>query len=45
MLRFDDAGHGVTFQKAEELNVALREHFAQYDSSWCSSEPQLSARI
>ncbi|MEM7134930.1 MAG: alpha/beta hydrolase [Myxococcota bacterium] len=29
VLRFDDAGHGVTFQKQEELNAALREHFAQ----------------
>jgi pimeloyl-ACP methyl ester carboxylesterase len=28
VLRFDDAGHGVTFQKASELNAALREHFA-----------------
>ena len=42
VLRFDDAGHGVTFQKARELNAALREHFAQYDSSRPSSEPQLS---
>ena len=25
VLRFDDAGHGVTFQKARELNAALRE--------------------
>jgi 3-oxoadipate enol-lactonase len=28
VLRFDDAGHGVTFQKAAELNAALRAHFA-----------------
>jgi len=28
VLRFDDAGHGVTFQKAAELNAALRDHFA-----------------
>ncbi|MDH3623165.1 MAG: alpha/beta hydrolase [Myxococcales bacterium] len=27
VLRFDDAGHGVTFQKATELNAALRAHF------------------
>ena len=27
VLRFDDAGHGVTFQKAAELNAALRDHF------------------
>lgn len=31
VLRFDDAGHGVTFQKAAPLNVALREHFARGD--------------
>lgn len=29
VLRFDDAGHGVTFQKASELNAALRTHFAE----------------
>jgi aminoacrylate hydrolase len=28
VLRFEDAGHGVTFQKAAELNAALRAHFA-----------------
>ncbi|MGB5812818.1 MAG: alpha/beta hydrolase [Polyangiales bacterium] len=27
VVRFEDAGHGVTFQKANELNAALREHF------------------
>lgn len=27
VLRFDDAGHGVTFQKAAQLNAALRQHF------------------
>ncbi len=32
VLRFEDAGHGVTFQKASELNGALREHFARHDS-------------
>ncbi len=26
LLRFDDAGHGVTHQKAAELNRALRSH-------------------
>jgi pimeloyl-ACP methyl ester carboxylesterase len=31
VLRFDDAGHGVTFQKAAMLNGALREHFARAD--------------
>jgi pimeloyl-ACP methyl ester carboxylesterase len=29
VLRFEDAGHGVTFQKAAELNAALRAHFAR----------------
>jgi len=29
VLRFDDAGHGVTFQKAAELNAALRDHFTR----------------
>ncbi|UCF47106.1 MAG: alpha/beta hydrolase [Myxococcales bacterium] len=32
VLRFDDAGHGVTFQKAAELNAALRDHFVRSDS-------------
>jgi len=31
VVRFDDAGHGVTFQKAEELNAALRDHVAQVE--------------
>jgi 3-oxoadipate enol-lactonase len=29
LLRFDDAGHGVTHQKADELNRALRSHIAR----------------
>lgn len=29
VLRFEDAGHGVTFQKAAELNAALRAYFRQ----------------
>jgi len=29
VLRFDDAGHGVTFQKATALNAALRGHIAR----------------
>jgi len=33
VLRFDDAGHGVTFQKAAELNAGLREHFARHESA------------
>lgn len=31
LLRFDDAGHGVTFQKAAELNAALRDHVARVE--------------
>jgi pimeloyl-ACP methyl ester carboxylesterase len=31
VLRFDDAGHGVTFQKAPELNAALREHVGRHE--------------
>lgn len=27
VIRYEDAGHGVTFQKRVELNEALREHF------------------
>ncbi|MFW2389825.1 MAG: alpha/beta fold hydrolase [Polyangiales bacterium] len=43
VLRFDDAGHGVTFQKAPELNAALREHFRQRvaDAPSLSGEAQL----
>ena len=29
VLGFPDAGHGITFQKAAELNAALRDHFTQ----------------
>ena len=32
ILRFDDAGHGVTFQKARELNAALRQHIATHEN-------------
>jgi pimeloyl-ACP methyl ester carboxylesterase len=32
VLRFDDAGHGVTFQKAAELNAALRDQFASNEA-------------
>lgn len=32
VLRFDDTGHGVTFQKRDALNEALREHFRQGDA-------------
>jgi pimeloyl-ACP methyl ester carboxylesterase len=45
VLRFDDAGHGVTFQKATELNAALREHFRHWetDAPTPSGEAQLRA--
>ena len=33
LLTFDDAGHGVTFQKADELNAALLEHFARAEAA------------
>ncbi len=33
VLRFDDAGHGVTFQKAAELNAALRAQFLRSAST------------
>ena len=29
LLRFDEAGHGVTFQEADALNEALRDHVAR----------------
>lgn len=44
VLRFDDAGHGVTFQKAAELNAALREHFAQPRVLQPSPSELISAR-
>ena len=31
VLRFDDAGHGVTFQEAAALNAALRTHFSRFE--------------
>ena len=45
VLRFDDAGHGVTFQKADELNLALREHFAQHGSARLHSSAPVTARL
>jgi pimeloyl-ACP methyl ester carboxylesterase len=45
VLRFDDAGHGVTFQKAAELNAALREHFAQHGSDRPRATPAVAARV
>jgi pimeloyl-ACP methyl ester carboxylesterase len=40
VLRFDDAGHGVTFQKAAELNAALRDHFERHHSATGQLEPR-----
>jgi pimeloyl-ACP methyl ester carboxylesterase len=45
VLRFDDAGHGVTFQKAAELNAALRDHFAQDGSDQPRATPPVAARV
>jgi len=45
VLRFDDAGHGVTFQKAAELNAALREHFGQHGSNRLGSTASVAARV
>jgi 3-oxoadipate enol-lactonase len=45
VLRFDDAGHGVTFQKAAELNAALRGHFAQRGFDRPASTPTVGARV
>ena len=45
VLRFDDAGHGVTFQKAAELNAALRDHFAQHGSDQPRATPPVAARV
>lgn len=45
VLRFDDAGHGVTFQKAAELNAALREHFSQPGSDQPGATPVVAARV
>ncbi|MBW2626401.1 MAG: alpha/beta hydrolase [Deltaproteobacteria bacterium] len=45
VLRFDDAGHGVTFQKAAELNAALRAHFAEHGSDQIESSFLAAARV
>jgi 3-oxoadipate enol-lactonase len=44
VLRFADAGHGVTFQKATELNAALREHFARHGAGTPSSTDVVAAQ-
>jgi aminoacrylate hydrolase len=45
VLRFDDAGHGLTFQKAAELNAALRAHFAHHDSATPAPKRSDEARL
>jgi pimeloyl-ACP methyl ester carboxylesterase len=45
VLRFDDAGHGVTFQKATELNAALRDHFSRNELSERHAERNIEATI
>lgn len=44
VLRFEDAGHGVTFQKAAELNAALREHVSLHGVEAPRAQAQDSAR-
>ena len=43
VLRFDDAGHGVTFQKAAELNAALRAHFQRHEEAHRPPAPSAEA--
>ena len=31
LVRFDDAGHGVTFQEADALNEAIRDHVSRHE--------------
>lgn len=45
VLRFDDAGHGVTFQKAEELNAALRDHFMRCEPIASSVDTSNAVRM
>ena len=45
VLRFDDAGHGVTFQKATELNAALRDHFARNELKERHAERSVGATL
>jgi pimeloyl-ACP methyl ester carboxylesterase len=37
LLRLDDAGHGVTFQCAAEINRAIAEHVAAYEAALSAS--------
>ena len=43
VLRFDDTGHGVLFQKTKELNSALLDHFRRADGLESSSSVHSSA--
>ncbi len=45
VLRFDDAGHGVTFQKAAELNAALRDHVSRHAPAIVRSDPYAARRL
>jgi pimeloyl-ACP methyl ester carboxylesterase len=45
VLRFDDAGHGVTFQKAAELNAVLRDHFAHYGAARPHPTSSMGAQV
>ena len=45
VLRFEDAGHGVTFQKAAELNAALREHIATHRQPRPDAPPIIEATV
>ncbi|MGB5220076.1 MAG: alpha/beta hydrolase [Polyangiales bacterium] len=45
VLRFDDAGHGVTFQKAAELNAALREHVRRHEPASVDTDPSAARML
>ena len=45
VLRFDDAGHGVTFQKARELNEALRAHVGRHEPAAPAVESQAARTL
>ena len=45
VLRFDDAGHGVTFQKAAELNSALRAHIRRNETTEPSVDEQIARML
>ena len=45
VLRFEDAGHGVTFQKAAELNRALRDHVRRCEPTTVAADPGISRML